>query len=208
MKSIYISLQEIQPKSNPAIENLLLRFFFDVDGLKTLEVGDGNKSNVSVSRFLGFLIVVLLSLDADADTVRNALDSTSPDGRVQWGVESDILGAHGLWGEFTNDLDGLGSTLLECTVGNRSIVCGRRRVSEKTSDKSVFTNKWETNHPKMCLCIWIVYSREISDILEKRRFLRTLTFDDGSVTESRCRKLTQISFIFLLDHTKEVYWVD
>lgn len=54
----------------------------------------------------GVLVVVAATVEPDADAVGDHLDSTSPDGLVEAGVEEHLLGAHGLASKVLNGLDG------------------------------------------------------------------------------------------------------
>ena len=86
-------------------------------GLESLEGSDGDVRDVGVQLLLGLLIVVTLAGQADADAVLDGLDTLGPDLLVQAGVDTDIGGTHGLLGELLDSLDGMGSTLLEGSVG-------------------------------------------------------------------------------------------
>lgn len=61
----------------------------------------------------GILIIVATTLDPDANTVRNVLDTLSPNGGVEVDIEENLLGAHRLASELLDGLDGNGSTLFE-----------------------------------------------------------------------------------------------
>ncbi len=48
----------------------------------------------------------------------NSLDTLRPHSLVEFGIQSDVGGAHGLLGKVDYGLDGMGSTLLEGTTVN------------------------------------------------------------------------------------------
>ena len=65
----------------------------DDGGLETLGVLDVDGLNVGVQLLLGALLVVTLARDADAQAVRDTLDTGLPHLLVELGVEADVLGA-------------------------------------------------------------------------------------------------------------------
>jgi hypothetical protein len=67
----------------------------------------------SVQSLLGFLILVTLAVQADADTVWDIADTTGPDELVQTDINTDIIGSHLLLGKGSELLDGVTGTLLE-----------------------------------------------------------------------------------------------
>lgn len=84
------------------------------NGLETLEVGDsGDDSGEGVESLLGALLVVSLSLESDSESLGDVLDTLAPDGLVELGVDSNVLGAHVLGSELLDRLQGPGSPLLE-----------------------------------------------------------------------------------------------
>lgn len=86
---------------------------------KVLEVGLGQRNlrldvlDDRVELLLGILVVVALAGKADAETVRDVLDTGGPDGLVEASINADVLGAHMLLGERADGLDGRRGTLLE-----------------------------------------------------------------------------------------------
>jgi len=64
----------------------------DDNGVQTLGVLDVDGLHVAVELLLGALLVVTPPGDADAEPVRNALDTLFPDLLVQLGVETDVRG--------------------------------------------------------------------------------------------------------------------
>jgi len=90
-----------------------LCLFLNNNGDKTLGVLDVDSLDVAVELLLGALLVVSPSADADAESVRDTLDTLLPDLLVQLGVDADIRRLHSLLGEGLDLLDSLGSPLLE-----------------------------------------------------------------------------------------------
>lgn len=78
-----------------SVRALSLCLFLNNDGDKTLGVLDVDGLDVAVELLLGALLVVSPSADADAESVRNALDALLPNLLVQLGVDADIRGL--LW---------------------------------------------------------------------------------------------------------------
>ena len=104
----------MRTRDNDKTEKLLL---VNDGGLETLggaeaENGDG----IGVKLLLGSLVVVTLALKTHTKTAGEVLDTVLPYLLVELGVETDVLGAHGLLGESDDLLDGAGSTLLEGNV--------------------------------------------------------------------------------------------
>lgn len=69
--------------------------------------------HVGVQLLLGTLIIVTFPLKLDPQPMGDGLDALGPDGLVEFGVESDVGGAHGLLGKVDDGLDGPGSALFE-----------------------------------------------------------------------------------------------
>jgi len=67
-----------------------LCLFLNNNGDKTLGVLDVDSLDVAVELLLGALLVVSPSADADAESVRDTLDTLLPDLLVQLGVDADI----------------------------------------------------------------------------------------------------------------------
>lgn len=86
-----------------------------VDGLagESLETGNGNICDMSIQLFFGIFSIISFAGKTHTDTVGDSLDTTLPDSLVETGIHADILSSHGLLGKFTNNLDGLGASLLE-----------------------------------------------------------------------------------------------
>jgi hypothetical protein len=71
------------------------------------------------------LVVVTLAVKTNTDTVRDVLDSLSPDGGVEGGLEDDLLGTHVLLSESLDGLDGGRSTVLESLSVDASVEVDR-----------------------------------------------------------------------------------
>lgn len=67
----------------------------------------------SVELFLGVFRVVAFSGQANAESVGNAFDASSPEGLVQGGVDADVRGPHVSLGKGLDDLDGLWGSLFK-----------------------------------------------------------------------------------------------
>lgn len=68
--------------------------------MKTLRVLHVDRLDVAVQLLGSTLLIVASPGDADAETVRNTLDTALPDLLVQLGVDTDVFGA--LDGELVN----------------------------------------------------------------------------------------------------------
>ena len=79
----------------------------------TFERGDGDGSDIGVQLFSGILVIAELSGETNTDTGGDRLDALLPHFLVERGVETDILGSHGLLSKSTDGLHGIRSTLLE-----------------------------------------------------------------------------------------------
>uniref|UniRef100_A0A1L8E6B4 Uncharacterized protein n=1 Tax=Haematobia irritans TaxID=7368 RepID=A0A1L8E6B4_HAEIR len=89
---------------------------FNIFGLQVLESGNGNISDQCV-QFVGrVFIVITATSQAYTHTEWSGSDTLGPDVLVQAGIDSNIIGAHFLFGEFADFLNGTRSTLLEANV--------------------------------------------------------------------------------------------
>jgi len=93
------------------VRNRLLGF--NDNGLEFLEGDDGDVRSICVKLLLGVLVVISPPLKSDSDPVRYVLDTLGPKLLVELGVESDIIGAHGLLSKVDYGLDGPWCALLE-----------------------------------------------------------------------------------------------
>merc|ERR1711917_42327 len=92
---------------------LLFTRWHDVDSLELLEGVDWDVSDQSV-KFLGrVFVLVSLSVKPGTDSVLNVSDSTFPAGLVQTGVDSDIIGTHGLLGKLSDGINGFWCPVFE-----------------------------------------------------------------------------------------------
>lgn len=70
---------------------------------------------------LGIFLIVALAVKTDTETTGNVLDTVAPDGLVELGVNTDILGAHLLLSKSADGLDGSGGALLEGPTGKHRV---------------------------------------------------------------------------------------
>lgn len=82
-------------------------------GLKSLSRLTGDVRDVAVQLLLSSLLIITLSCDSQSHSVRNSLNTHSPDFLVQLRVEADVLGAHVLCRELLDSLDCPRCPLLE-----------------------------------------------------------------------------------------------
>ena len=86
--------------------------------LQTLEGGNLHELGEGVELLAGLLVVVALAAQADAYAGGGLADAGGPNVLVELGVNTDVLGSHGFFGEFLDGLDCAGSALLECRLMN------------------------------------------------------------------------------------------
>lgn len=84
----------LKPNHGPiSTPNFAATLLLHDDGVETLGVLDVDGLDVAVKLLLGALLVVAPPRDADAESIRNALDTLLPDLLVQLGIQTDIRGA-------------------------------------------------------------------------------------------------------------------
>jgi hypothetical protein len=84
--------------------------------LKSLERGNFHKLCNCVKLLLSIFILVTLSGKTDTNAVGNILHSAAPNELVKLGIDTDVLGSHGLLGELLDFLNGTRSSLLESNL--------------------------------------------------------------------------------------------
>jgi hypothetical protein len=84
--------------------------------LKSLESGNFYKLSKSVKLLLCVLVFTALSGKTDTNAIGHILHSAAPNKLVELGIDTDILGSHGLLSELLNFLDGTRSSLLESNL--------------------------------------------------------------------------------------------
>lgn len=76
--------------------------------LKPLEAADVlDQLNEGVKLLLGVLVLVALTAESDADALGRVTNALLPQVLVNLGVDADLLGSHGLLGEFLHLLHSL-----------------------------------------------------------------------------------------------------
>lgn len=86
--------------------------------LKSLERRDLNELCESVKLFIGIFVFITLSRKSDTDSGGWLFDTSAPDELVKSGIDSDILGSHGLFSKLANFLDCPWRTALELLLVN------------------------------------------------------------------------------------------